>query len=144
MWEVIAYETGETNGVLLGSVAEQIYVNGYKSSEERNLAAVRLLGGTYDLVQDYDGTTQSFGFAAGRSFGSGGGAVGDALVFLGTHRDEVPRLADIKFTQDNSTVWLLKCGIKAITLVAKNGAEVIFSYDIIGGYWSVTRTTENT
>lgn len=139
MWEVIAYETGKRDGVLLGSIAEQIYVNGFKSSEERNLVAVRLLGGTYDRVQDYYGTTQGFSFAAGRSFGSGSGAVGEALLFLGNHRTKVPRLADIKFTQNDATVWLLKCGIKSIPLVAKNGSEVVFSYEIIGGYWDVKR-----
>lgn len=138
--DVTAYETGTNSGVLLGSIAEQYYAYGWKSDEERNLVAVRLLGGTYDRVQDYDGKSQSFSFAAGRSFGGGSGAVGQAWLFLGTHRDSVPRLADIKFVQDEAETWILKCGIKRIQLLAKNGAEVVFEYEIIGGYWAVNRT----
>lgn len=136
--DVTAYNSGSVKAVPLGSVAEGLLVSGFSAYEERNLAAIRLLQGTYDKVVDYIGTSQSFSFVAARSF-DGDNSVGDALLFLGTHRATVPRYADLRFVQQASTIWLLKCGIRRVELVQKNGAEVVWRYDVVGGYWSLNR-----
>ncbi len=139
--DVTAYPRGDAaagpaSPILLGNIAEQIWTGGWKFSQERSIQVSRPIGAAIPNLFDRITKTMSCSFAAGRSFPT----LGEALLFFGTHPDQVPTLADLQFSQGGEHVWLRNCGIQRIELVEKRGALVIFSYPIIGGTWSPTKS----
>jgi hypothetical protein len=136
--DVTAYDTVTKTPILLGSIATQIWTNGFKSSEDRELQVVKFFRAPAPVVFDRITVTEDFAFAAGRSFAEPH-SIGQALIFLGTHRDAVPNVAHILFSADGSTVWLAGCGIQRIELVDKKGALIVFGYHIVAGVWTLTK-----
>jgi hypothetical protein len=134
--DVVAYNYGATGQSELGSIADQIWTNGFKFSQERVIQVSKPINAPAPNLFDRLTRLVNFQFAAGRSFSN----LGDALIFFGTHPDTVPALADLQFTQGGQNIWLRYCGITKVELVEKRGALVIFSYSITGGTWSSTRT----
>ncbi len=130
--DVIATPTGGGQAVPLGSIAEGIWVKGFRSNASRSLEAMLFASALSPVVFDHVGTNRQFSFAAGRSFDD----AGKALLHLATHPDQVPRRCTLKFTQFQKSVWLTGCGIARIDLVDKSGAYIAFGYDIIGGQWT--------
>lgn len=133
--EVTAYKYGTGEQVKLGSIAEQIWSNGFRYSQERTIQVSKPIGAAAPNLFDRLTKTINFSFAAGRSFKT----VGEALIFFGAHPDQVPTLADLQFSQGNENIWLRYCGIQRVELLEKRGALVVFAYPIIGGTWSKTR-----
>ncbi|HEV2329250.1 MAG TPA: hypothetical protein VGY56_10720 [Verrucomicrobiae bacterium] len=139
--DVTAYDS---NGVLpqvpLGAVAQGIWVNGFKFTEDRMIQVTKPIGASAPKLYDRLMTLENFQVAAGRSF-TGQNPIGQALQFLATHPKSVPRLANLQFieTADGSgqVAWLKGCGITKIELVEKYGARVAFGYTIVGGVWSL-------
>lgn len=135
--DVTAYDLVSRKPLLLGAVAEQIWVKGFQSSSERGLQIVRAFRAPVPDIYDRVTTTEDFSFAAGRSFGADADAVGHALEFLATHPKSVPRKANLRFVSGGSGIWLLNCGITNVRLVEKNGAYIAFSYHVAGGTWAL-------
>ena len=133
--DVIAYNSGASGQSELGSIADQIWVSGFKFSQERAIQGSKPINAAVPNLFDRLTRTVNFSFAAGRSFSN----LGDALIFFGTHPDTVPALADLQFSQGGQNIWLRGCGIPRVELVEKRGALIIFGYTIIGGTWSKTR-----
>lgn len=140
--DVTAYDTqGVLQPAQLGAVAQGIWINGFKYSEERIIQVSKPINAPVPNLFDRILSLENFQFAAARSF-SGTNPLGQALKFLGTHAATVPRLANLLFVEaadgSNQTVWLKGCGITKVELVDKKGALVIFAYTIVGGAWSLT------
>ncbi|HEV2691938.1 MAG TPA: hypothetical protein VG347_03505 [Verrucomicrobiae bacterium] len=136
--DVTAYTYGTGAKIELGAIAEQIWVNGFKYSQDRAIQPSKPINAIAPNLYDRLGRMTDFSFAAGRSFG-GSTAVADALAFMTSHADKVPAIADIQFVTQGGEAWLNYCGIKRIELVDKKGALVVFGYPIIGGTWSTKR-----
>ena len=145
--DVYAYPWNASNlpYVELGSIADSIWVNGFKFSEERNIQVSRPMNAPYPNLFDRVTSVESFQFAAGRSFtsqaNSGVTAAGSALQFLGSHPASVPRKADLQFKSQGAEIWLCYCAIMKVELVRKESALVVFGYTITGGSWLTKRTT---
>lgn len=133
--DVIAYNSGGGDPVELGSIAEAVWTQGFRFSQERTIQVSKPIGAAVPSLFDRLTRTNSFSFAAGRSFKT----AGEALIFFGTHPDQVPVLADLQFTSGGENVWLCRCGLQRVELVEKRGALVVFSYPVIGGTWGRTR-----
>jgi hypothetical protein len=127
--------------VSLGVVAQAIWVNGFKFTEERTIDVRRPINAKSPNLFDRFMTVENFQFAAGRSF-TGQNPIGQALKFLATHPAMVPHLANLQFveTADGSgqVAWLKGCGINKVELVRKTGAYVAFAYTVVGGIWSLS------
>jgi hypothetical protein len=136
--DVTAYDTVSNAPILLGAIAEQIWVNGFRSGSERELQPFKPFRGSSVVVFDRVTVGEDFSFAAGRTFPQPN-AVGKALIFLATHRAAVPHLAHLLFSADSSSVWLVACGIRRIELMQKTSALVVFGYHLQGGAWSLTK-----
>ena len=134
--DVIAYNYGSNGQIELGGIADSIWTNGFKYSQERSIQVSKPINAPAPNLFDRLTRTNQFSFAAGRSFST----VGEALLFLGTHADLVPVLADLQFSAGGQQIWLRYCGIQRIELIEKRGALVIFGYPIIGGTWAKTRS----
>lgn len=132
--DVIAYNAGTqpVKSLTLGAIAQQIWTNGFKSSEDRTIQVVNPINALAPTLFDRITKMQDFGFAAGQSFAQ----LSDALINMATWPSQVPTLAHLSFSQGNQTVWLGNAGIKRVQLVAKQSNLVIFGYTIIGGTWS--------
>lgn len=132
--DVAAYDRTVTplTKVDLGAIAQQIWVNGFKRSQDRTIQVSKPIRAPIPTLYDRLTKLENFSFAAGRSFDD----VGSALIHFGTWPDQVPTLAHLSFTQGNQTVWLGNAGIQRVELIEKNGALVIFGYTIINGAWS--------
>ena len=133
--DVIAYKYGLADQVELGGIADSIWTNGFKYSQARTLQVSKPINAAAPNIFDRLTRSTDFAFAAGRSFTK----VGDALLFLGSHPDTVPGVADLQFTQGGQSIWLRFCGIAKVELVTKAGALVVFGYTVTGGTWSKTR-----
>lgn len=135
--DVAAYNsaTSPAKEVTLGAIADQIWTNGFKRTQERTIQVSKPLNAAAPNLFDRLMRMENFQFAAGQSFEN----VGDALICMGTLPDTVPALAHLSFTQGNSTVWLGNCGIQRVELLTKSAALVIFGYTIIGGTWSTAK-----
>ena len=133
--DVTAYKYGAIGQAELGSIADQIWTNGFKYSQERVIQVSKPINAAAPNLFDRLTRMVSFQFAAGRSFGN----LGDALNFFGQHPDTVPAVADLQFTQGGQNIWLRYCGITRVELVEKRGTLVIFGYTITGGTWAQTR-----
>jgi len=133
--DVIAYKYGAGDQVELGGIADSIWTSGFRFSQARTLQVSRPINAPAPNIFDRLTRTNEFSFAAGRSFKT----VGEALLFLGTHPDSVPAVADIQFSQDKQQIWLRYCGIARVELVTKSGALIVFGYTVTGGTWSKTR-----
>lgn len=136
--DVIAYNYGGGSQVELGSIAESIWVQGFKMSEARTLQVSKPMNAAAPNIFDRITVLQDFSFAAGRSF-DGGSAIADALQFIGSHPATVPHVADLQFKTQGGEIWLRYCGISKVSLQDKKGALVIFGYTITGGTWARTR-----
>jgi hypothetical protein len=139
--DVTAYDTQNVlPQVSLGAVAQAIWLNGFKFSEERAIQVSKPINATAPNLFDRLMTVENFQIAAGRSF-TGQNPVGQALKFLGTHPAMVPRLANLFFLENadgsNQVVWLKGCGITKVELVKSTGAYVAFGYTVVGGTWSL-------
>lgn len=135
----------DSQGVLpqikLGSVAEQIWVKGFKYSSQRKLQVSQPINATKPTVFDRLMVLVNFQFAATQSF-SGVNPNGQALKFIGTLDASIPHLANLQFveTADGSgqVAWLKGCGIPKLDLMEKNGATVVIGYTVTGGVWSLS------
>ncbi len=134
--DVVAYNCEASGQIELGGIADSIWTQGFKYSQERTIQVSKPINAPVPNLFNRITRTNQFSFAAGRSFAS----VGEALLFLGTHADLVPVLADLQFTSGGQQIWLRYCGIQRIELIEKRGALVIFGYPIIGGTWAKTRS----
>lgn len=123
--------------VILGSPIVEIWTNGFRGSQERELQVVKPMRAPAPTIYDRLTRTEDFGFAAERIF-TGATAVAEALKFFRFHPAAVPALAHLKFEEGEQIAWLRDCGIKSITLVRKTGVRVGFSYTIIGGTAALT------
>lgn len=133
--DVIVYKYGGSDQVELGGIADSIWTSGFRFSQARTLQISRPINAPAPNIFDRLTRTNEFSFAAGRSFKT----VGEALLFLGTHPDTVPGVADIQFSQDKQQIWLRYCGIARVELASKAGALIVFGYTVTGGTWSKTR-----
>ena len=132
--DVTAYnsQTTPAKAVALGAIAQAIWTNGFKRSQDRTIQVVRPINSTAPDLYDRLTKMENFQFVAGQSFA----LLGDALINLGTWPDQVPNLAHLSFTQGNQTVWLGNAGIQKVELNNKMGNLVIWAYTVIGGVWS--------
>lgn len=121
--------------VILGSIAEHIWTNGFRYEHDRAMDFPLPVRGTRPEIVDLGNRIVSFSFAAGRSHNT----LFEALTFLATHADLVPSKCDLEFIVENKSHWLIDVGVPKVSLVEKRGALVIFGYDIHGGYWRPTR-----
>jgi len=141
--DVTAYDStaASPQPVKLGSVVDSIWASGFKFSEDRAIQVSKPINAAVPNLFDRITSTESFQFAAGRSFGGpgidGDAAIAAALLFFGTHPAAVPRLAHLQFTARSQNIWLRGCGITRVELINKNGALVQFSYTVVAGTWSV-------
>lgn len=136
--DVIAFPYQGLTGVELGSIADSIWVQGFKSSETRSLQVSKPVNAPAPNIFDRLLRMQDFSFAAGQSFDT----VADALEFIATYPGTVPGVATIQFSQQGGEIWLCYCGITKVELVDKKGAMVVFGHTITGGTWSKTRIAE--
>ena len=136
--DVTAYKYGAGSKIELGKISDSIWTNGFKYSQDRAIQISRPINAPAPNVFDRLTRTVSFSFAAGRAF-AGATAIADALVFMGTHPDAVPNVADLQFMTQGGEIWLNYCGIQKIDLLQKSGALVVFGYDITGGTWAKKR-----
>jgi hypothetical protein len=136
--DVTAFPYQGQTAVELGSIADSIWVQGFKMGETRSIQVSKPMNAPAPNLFDRFTRVQEFSFAAGRSF-SGAAAVGDALQFLGSHPAQVPAIADLQFKSQGGEIWLCYCGITRVELIEKKSALVIFSYTVTGGTWSKTR-----
>lgn len=126
--------------MILGKIAEDIWVNGFRYDHERVMDFPLFVRGTRPGVVDLGNRVISFSFAAGRSLST----IFAALQFMWTHAPSVPPAADLQFIAENKDYWLIDCGISKVSLVEKRGCLVIFGYDITGGYANPTRPLSGT
>ena len=133
--DVTAYTYGASDQIALGSIAEQVWTQGFRFTQTRAVQVSRPLNAPAPNLFDRLTRLNDFSFAAGRSFAN----LGAALLFFGTQPARVPALADLQFTQGGENVWLRYCGITRVELQEKRGALVIFSYAVTGGTWGSTR-----
>ena len=118
--------------VKLGAIAESIWTDGFKRSQERTIQVSRPINSEIPNLFDRSTMMEDFQFAASQSFAD----IGTAVIQMGTWPDQVPTLAHVSFTQGNQTVWLGNCGIKKVDLVQKKGVLLTFGYSVIAGAWS--------
>ena len=133
--DVIAYDSGTGAQVQLGSIAEQIWTNGFKRTQARTIQVSKPINAAAPNLFDRLTLMETFQFAAGQSFPD----VGSALLQLATFPGTVPTLAHLSFAQGNQIVWLGNCGIEKIDLVDKRGALVVFGFSVTGGTWSKSK-----
>jgi len=140
--DVTAYTYGTGNSVQLGNIAQQIWTQGFRFSEDRTIQVSKPINAAAPNLFDRLTRVQNFQFAAGRAFtGTGATVVAMALQFMTSHPAAVPTVADLQFqTQGNGEAWLRYCAIKKVELVQKVGALVVFGYTIEGGIWASTRS----
>jgi len=142
--DVFAFTHGASSKIELGSIADSIWVNGFKFTEERSLQVSKPMNAAAPNIFDRVTVVENFQFAAARSFGGdknpGSLAVAAALEFMGTHPGTVPHVADLQFIQQGGELWLRYCGIMKVELIEKKSALVIFGYTIVGGTWAKTRS----
>jgi hypothetical protein len=139
--DLTAYDAqGVLPQVSLGAVAQAIWVNGFKYSEDRVIQVVKPINAPAPTLYDRLMTVESFQVVAGRSF-NGTNPNGSALRFLFTHPGTVPRLANLLFLEtadgSNQVTWLRGCGITKVELVRKEGAYIAFGYTVVGGTLSL-------
>ncbi|MGA2750718.1 MAG: hypothetical protein ABSG59_18255 [Verrucomicrobiota bacterium] len=142
--DVLAYDliTPTNPPVVLGSIATQIWVSGFKYTEDREIQPVKLFRASSLTIFDRRLASENFQFAAGRSFtGNQGGLnpVAQALQFMYQHPATVPHKATLKFTSQGETFFLQNCGIPKVELLVKKGALVVFGYTITGGTFSIAQ-----
>jgi hypothetical protein len=132
--DVIAYNTATQppKAVQLGAIAQSIWTNGFKRSQERVIQVSKPINAAIPNLFDRIMSLENFQFAAGQSFPD----VGSALINMATWPASVPRLAYISFTQGSQTTWLGPCAITKVELVDKRSALVVFGYTIVGGAWT--------
>jgi hypothetical protein len=135
--DVTAYNlaTQPPKAVVLGAIAQSIWTDGFKSSQERVIQVSKPINATIPNLYDRLMTMENFQFAAGQSLPD----IGSALINMALWRNSVPRLAYLSFMAGNQTAWLGPCGITKVELVAKKSALVIFGYTIIGGAWTANK-----
>jgi hypothetical protein len=136
--DVLAYNAAVSGQqpLALGAIAQQIWVNGFKFGEDRQVQVFTPFRGAVPILFDRLTRTESFHLAAGRSFGTAATALDQALDFIRTHVAAVPVLANLVFSSPNKKIYLLNCGIPRVELLEKRGALLIFSYTITGGTFS--------
>jgi len=132
--DVTAYnsQVSPPQAVALGAIAQGIWTNGFKRSQERLIQVSKPINAPQPNLFDRLMEMENFQFAAGQSFGT----LGDALIAMATWPDQVPHLAHLSFAQGNQVVWLGNAGVSRVELVRKEGALVVFGYTIVGGAWS--------
>jgi hypothetical protein len=140
--DIFAYNYGLGTYVELGCLADSIWTNGFKFSEDRELQFSKPMNASAPNIFDRVLSVENFQFAASRSFGGAGGGslpIAAALQFVRQHSQSVPRIADLQFKQQGGEFWVRYCGISRVELVKKDSALVTFAYTIKGGTFADTR-----
>lgn len=98
--------TSPAKELVLGAIADAIWINGFKRSQKRTIQVSRPVRASAPVLYDRVTKVESFSFVAGQSFSDAAGG----LAQMSTWPDKVPVLAHLRFKSGTDIEWLGNCG----------------------------------